>query len=156
MHYSKTFYAGMGIAISLVAAGCSQSSDSGAKSVTSSAAAPAAAAAPLRSLVPDPTGTTHTSGPDTIAANGIHLYYTVNGVPADVMKTYRAALEAKGWTVTTIVSSNGGPNGGGGATYTGTHGDNYGVFDGGRDSSTYLNVCAWPSKPAEPNCSKSN
>ena len=41
----------------------------------------------------------------------------------------------------------------GGATYTGTHGDAYGVFDGGGyQNTTYLDVCAWPSKPANPNC----
>ena len=57
-------------------------------------------------------------------------------------------------TVTTIITSGG--SGGGGATYTGTHGEAYGVFDGGGfNTTTYLDVCAWPTKPAEPNCSRS-
>lgn len=79
----------------------------------------------------------------------------MTGSPTDVVAAYKTALEGKGWAVTTIVSSDGGPGGGGGATYTGTHGDNYGVFDGGGfGTETFLNVCAWPTKPAQPNCSR--
>jgi hypothetical protein len=154
-------YAGIAIAVGLVASGCASSSDSGAKS--SGGSAPSASAAPntnptqLQSLVPVPAGSNHTDGPDTISDNGIHLRFVVNSAPADVMSAYKAALAAKGWAVTTIVSSTGGPSGGGGATYTGTKGENYGVFDGGGWSgATYINVCAWPTKPAEPNCSRSN
>ena len=140
-------------------AGCSSGSDSGAKgsassAATSTSAAAAASPAQLQALVPTPAGTVQTYGPDTIANNGIHLNFKVTGSPTDVVKAYKAVLEDKGWTVTTIVSSSGGSGGGGGATYTGTHGDNYGVFDGGGfGTETYLNVCTWPAKPAEPNCS---
>lgn len=139
-------------AIGLVA-GCSSGSDSSTKSSTSSAAS--ASPAQLQALVPTPAGTAQTWGPDTIADNGIHLSFKVTGSPTDVVAAYKTALEGKGWAVTTIVSSDGGPGGGGGATYTGTHGDNYGVFDGGGfGTETFLNVCAWPSKPAQPNCSR--
>ncbi|AFM15172.1 hypothetical protein Mycch_0349 [Mycolicibacterium chubuense NBB4] len=107
----------------------------------------------LPALVPAPAGATATPTPDTIADNGIHLHYQVNGAPADVMNAYKSALKDKGWTVTTIVTSGGG--GGGGATYTGTNGDSYGVFDGGGyGSTTYVDVCAWASKPDEPNCTR--
>ena len=139
-------------AIGLVA-GCSSGSDSSTKSSTSSAAS--ASPAQLQALVPTPGGAAQAWGPDTIADNGIHLSFKVTGSPTDVVAAYKTALEGKGWAVTTIVSSDGGPGGGGGATYTGTHGDSYGVFDGGgMGTETYLNVCAWPAKPAQPNCSR--
>lgn len=141
-----------------LASGCSSASDSGAKGSSSAAptgTASAASPAQLQALVPTPAGTAQTYGPDTIADNGIHLSFKVAAAPSDVVTAYKAALEGKGWTVTTIVSSVGGSDGGGGATYTGTHGDSYGVFDGGGfGKETYLNVCTWPAKPAQPNCSR--
>jgi len=107
--------------------------------------------APLPSLIPTPANSQQTKGPDTIADNGIHMYFQVNGSPNEVMAAYKSALEGKGWAVETIVTS------GGGATYTGTHGDAYGVFDGGGfNTSTYIDVCSWPSKPANPNCARSD
>ncbi|SEA92343.1 MULTISPECIES: hypothetical protein [unclassified Mycobacterium] len=138
-------------------AGCGGKADSGAKGSSSSASTSTSAPAPaeLQALVPTPGGTAQTWGPDTIADNGIHLSFKVTGAPTEVVTAYKAALEGKGWAVTTIVSSDGGPGGGGGATYTGTHGDSYAVFDGGgMGTETYLNVCAWPAKPAQPNCSR--
>ncbi|MEZ0051525.1 hypothetical protein ABIA30_002533 [Mycobacterium sp. MAA66] len=165
MRRTTLFGAGAVIAVSLIASGCSHPADSGSTPSGSSAtsapspSAPAAAggAAQLQSLVPTPVGTQRTDGPDPVADNGIHLHFAVGGAPAEVMDAYKAALQAKGWSLTTIVSSVGGPGGGGGATYTGTHGDNYAVFDGGGWSDgTHVNVCAWPAKPAEPNCSRSN
>jgi hypothetical protein len=101
--------------------------------------------------VPTPANSQATKGPDRIADNGIHLHFQVNGSPSDVMSAYKAALQGKGWAVTTIVTSAGA--GGGGATYTGTNGNAYGVFDGGGfNTSTFIDVCAWPAKPANPNC----
>ena len=67
------------------------------------------------------------------------------------MDSYKAALEAKGWTVSVLNAGGGG--GGGGATYTGTNGNAYGVFaGGGYGGSTDLDACAWPSKPSNPDC----
>ncbi len=110
--------------------------------------------AQLPSLVPAPADTQTTKGPDSIPNNGIRLHYQVNGAPNDVLNAFKAALESKGWVVTTIVTSDG-PGGGGGATYTGTNGSAYGVFDGGGyNSTTYLDVCAWPEQPANPNCTR--
>ena len=159
MQHPAKLCAGMVIAISLAASGCSHTSDSATES--SGASTPAASAtqnsspAQLQALVPVPAGTNHTDGPDTISDNGIHLHFVVGGAPAEVMKAYRAALTSSGWAVTTIVSSDGAPGGGGGATYTGTKADSYGVFDGGGwGGATYVNVCAWTSKPAEPDCSR--
>jgi hypothetical protein len=117
---------------------------------TSTAASDGAAVA---SLLPTPADVQQSRGPDEIADGGIHLHYQVNGSPTDVMTAYKNALQSKGWTVTTIITSGGG--GGGGATYTGVHGDAYGVFDGGGYANkTYIDVCSWPAKPANPNCSR--
>ena len=150
--------AALALAVGLTGTACS-SSDSGSKSASSSAASTTTSAAPvdaskLPGLVPAPANTQDTKGPDSIADNGIHLKFAVTGEPVDVMAAYKAALKDKGWTVTTIVTSGG--EGGGGATYTGTNGGAYGVFDGGGfNTSTYINVCAWPTKPADPNCTRS-
>jgi hypothetical protein len=159
------------MAIGLVASACSgsntgtqttgvttstASSTSAAATTTSPATATTTPSgnAQLQSLIPTPANSQQTKGPDGIPDGGIHLHFQVNGSPTDVMDAYKTALEGKGWSVTTIVtSSNGG--GGGGATYTGTQGDAYGVFDGGGfASTTYVNVCTWPSKPSNPNCSR--
>lgn len=158
MRYPIQLCAGVVVAISLAATGCSKSPDSGAKdSAGSPASTPSVSPVQLQALVPVPAGSSHTDGPDAISNNGIHLRFVTKGAPADVMNAYKAALTARQWNVTTIVSSSGGPGGGGGATYTGTKGDNYGVFDGGGwGDTTYLNVCTWPAKPAEPNCSRQN
>lgn len=146
----------------LIAPACSNSSSSAdtttttptSAAVTSSSKTPPSNGA-LQSLLPTPANTQRTDGPDAIGDSGIHLHFVVNGSPAEVVEAYKTALEDKGWAVTTIVSSGGG--GGGGATYTGTHGDSYGVFDGGGyGDTTYFSVCAWPSKPANPNCSRAN
>jgi len=135
--------------------GASASSSSQATTSATKSSPPAASgnAAQLPALIPTPANSQQTKGPDNIADNGIHMYFQVNGMPTDVMNAYKAALEGKGWSVSTIMSSGGG--GGGGATDTGTHGDAFGVFDGGGyNSTTYIDVCAWPSKPMNPNCTR--
>jgi hypothetical protein len=166
--------AAVALAVGLVASACGGSSDSGSKTTTeaptsatssssssSSAAATttsgAATAAPggadLQSLLPTPPNSQQTKGPDNIADSGIHKFFQVNGSPSDVMNAYKTALEGKGWQVSTVVTSGGG--GGGGTTYTGTNGDAYGVFDGGGyNATTYVDVCAWPTKPANPTCNR--
>jgi hypothetical protein len=150
----------LAMAVGLTGTACS-SSDSGSKapaatsSASTTASGPAVGTDQLPALVPTPANSQGTRGPDSIADNGIHLHFQVNGSPSDVLTAYKAALQDKGWAVTTIVTS-GGP-GGGGATYTGTHGDAYGVFDGGGfNTTTYVDVCAWPAKPANPNCTRSD
>lgn len=151
----RGFYlaAAVAVAVALTGTGCS-SSDSGTKaSPATSSTGAAVASSQLPALVPTPANSQPPVGPDSIGDNGIHLHFQVNGAPIDVMTAYKAALEAKGWAVTTIVSSGGA--GGGGATYTGTNGNAYGVFDGGGfKTTTYIDVCAWPAKPANPNCTR--
>ncbi|MBU9765680.1 hypothetical protein FR943_17740 [Mycobacterium sp. TNTM28] len=147
------FIAAMTIGLAVTA--CSSATETTTQAATDTAHATSAAsgAEQLTSLLPTPGDVRQTTGPDDIADGGIHLHYQVHGAPNDVMAAYTSALEAKGWALTTIISSSGG--GGGGATYTGTHDDAYGVFDGGGYAdSTYIDVCAWPAKPANPNCSR--
>lgn len=144
------------LAAGLLTTACGGSSNPGTASSATGSPTPAStvAAADLPALVPTPAQATVTKGPDGIADGGIHLHFQADGAPAEVMAAYEKALRDKGWQVTTIITSGG--SGGGGATYTGTHGEAYGVFDGGGfNTTTYLDVCAWPTKPAEPNCSRS-
>lgn len=104
--------------------------------------------------MPTPANTATTKGPDAIADDGVHLHFQVDGAPAAVMDAFKTDLTGKGWDVTTIVTS-AGEGGGGGATYTGTNGDAYGVFDGGGyQNKTFIDVCTWPTKPAVPTCNR--
>ncbi|WP_163694411.1 hypothetical protein [Mycolicibacterium sarraceniae] len=148
--------AALAMAVGLTGTACS-GSDSGkssASSASTSASAAPVAADKLPGLVPTPANTKDTKGPDSIADNGIHLHFEVGTAPTDAMAGFKAALTDMGWAMTTIVTS-GGP-GGGGATYTGTNGAAYGVFDGGGfNTTTFINVCVWPTKPADPNCTRS-
>jgi len=148
--------AALAVAVGLTGTACSSSDSSKSSSSSASTTASAAPVAPdqLPGLVPTPANSQETKGPDSIADNGIHLNFKVNGSPSDVMDGFKAALKDKGWDVTTIVTSVGA--GGGGATYTGTNGAGYGVFDGGGfNTTTFINVCVWPTKPADPNCTRS-
>lgn len=150
------------LAVGLVASGCNSSSStatstpSTTRAPTASSQAPAtttttSGSASLQSLIPTPANTARTDGPDGVQNNGTHLHFLVNGSPTDVMGAYKTALEGQGWSVT--VESSGGGGGGGGATYTGTNGNAYGVFTGGGyGGTTDIDACAWPSKPAKPNC----
>ncbi|MBB3605954.1 hypothetical protein FHT40_005643 [Mycolicibacterium sp. BK556] len=144
--------AAVALAVGLTGTACGKS-DTGSTATSTSSAAPVAADQ-LPGLVPTPANTGDKKGPDSIGDNGIHLHFEVNSPPSDAMAAFKSALTDKGWAVTTIVTS-GGP-GGGGATYTGTNGAAYGVFDGGGfNTTTFINVCVWPSKPADPNCTRS-
>lgn len=142
------------LALSLIGSGCAKPSEAPVAETKTPAGQTASTSTDLKTLVPAPANATVTKGPDSIADGGSHLYFEVNGAPSDVMAAFKSALEGKGWAVTTIVSSGNG-SGGGGATYTGTHGDAYGVFDGGGyKTTTYIDVCTWPAKPANPNCNR--
>jgi hypothetical protein len=136
------------MAVGLVASACGSSPNSATKTTPTTAAQ-------LQSLIPTPANTQRTDGPTSIPDNGIHMHFLVNGSGTDVLDAYKTALEGKGWAVTVV--SSGGWGGSGGATYTGTQGDTYGVFGGGGSGSTTdIGACAWPAKPANPNCGGSN
>lgn len=152
------------VTVGIVASGCSPTKEA-ASTATSTSAATTASSAPaattpapaptdLKSLVPTPANTAVTKGPDAIPNDGVHLHFQVNGAPAEVMAAFKTDLAGKGWDVTTVVTSSG-DGGGGGATYTGTNGAAYGVFDGGGYAAkTFVDVCTWPTKPAEPKCDR--
>jgi len=160
------------MAIGLIAAGCGSSSDSGTatetKTVTVSpgdtattdattrAGQPtpttaANAGTDLQSLIPTPADTNDTDGPASVQENGVRMHFEVSGAPGATMDSYKTALEDKGWSVT--VRNAGGGGRGGGATYTGTNSDAYGVFTGGGYSSTTdIDACVWPTKPSNTDC----
>lgn len=141
------------------ASGCNRPADMAAPTATSTsgvAQAPASVgAADLAALVPTPANTVTTKGPDPLAENGIHRYFEVGGPPDQVMNAFKTALEGKGWQITTTNSHSGGE--GGGATFTGTLGEAYGVFDGGGyQAKTFIDVCTWPKKPSNADCRHSS
>src|ERR1700739_3974343 len=115
------------MAIGLVASGCGNSHNSATKTTPSTAAQ-------LQLLIPTPANTQRTDGPTSIPDSGIHMHFLVNGPATGVLDAYKTALEGKGWAVTVVAS--GGWGGAGGATYTGTQGDTYGVFSGGGTGSS--------------------
>jgi hypothetical protein len=162
------------LAVGLVTAACGGSGESGSKTVTETVSASATSttaaatsttssapamtgtgSADLQSLVPTPADNQRTDGPEPIQESGVHKHFLVNGSPSEVMDAYKTALEGSGWTLT--VESSGGGGEGGGATYTGTNGDAYGVFvGGGYANTTDVNSCAWPAKPSNANCGSNN
>jgi hypothetical protein len=149
----KTYVAvAAAVALGLAASGCSSPTNS----ATEASAATSMSSAPqLQALIPTPAHTQRTDGPDTVSDGGIHLHFLVNGSSTDVMDAYKTALEGKGWTVTVV--SSGGWQGAGGATFTATQGDTYGVFSGGgKQADADVSACAWPSKPAQPHCGGGN
>lgn len=148
---SRNIYAlaAAAMAIGLVGSACGSSPNS-ATTTTSPASA-----TQMQSLIPTAANTQRTDGPTSIPDSGIHMHFLVNGGGTDVLNAYKTALEGKGWTVTVLSSGGWGPSGG--ATYTGTQGNTYGVFGGGGNGSTTdVSACAWPSKPANPNCDGSS
>jgi hypothetical protein len=137
------------VAIGLTASACGSASPSATKTPSP------APATQLQALIPTPASTQRTDGPESIPNNGIQMHFLVKGSSTDVLDSYKTALEAKGWAVTVV--SSGGWQGDGGATYTASQGDTYGVFTGGgADGATDVKACAWPSKPANPNCGGGN
>lgn len=121
---------------------------------TTTAAGPTmAAGTDLRSLIPTPSKTNRTDGPDPVHDNGIHLHFLVRGSPTDVMSAYKTALLGMKWTL--IVDSSRGGAGGGGATYTASNGNAFGVFTGGGfGNTTDVDACAWPSEPVKKDCGR--
>lgn len=136
------------VALGLAASACSSPTNS---ATTTSSPTAAIQAIQLQSLIPTTANTQRTDGPDMIPDNGVSMHFLVNGASTGVMDAYKTALQGKGWTVTVVAS--GGWQGAGGATYTATQGDIYGVFTGGGTEVTSdVRACVWPSKPANPNC----
>lgn len=160
------------LATGLIAAGCGSSSDSSTVTETKTVTASSTQTAPtdtttsteqptttttagadtdLQSLIPTPANTQETDGPDSIRENGVHMHFKVDGAPVTTMDAYQADLESRGWAVT--VRNSGGGDRGGGASYTATNGDAYGVFTGGgHGTRTHIEACVWPTMPSNTEC----
>lgn len=158
--YSRPGVLAAALILGLAVSGCARSTDA---PPAATSAPPASSASPagqapsgaddLAALVPAPANTTTTKGPDPIADNGVHRYFEVNGAPTEVMNDFKTSLQGKGWELTPVSSRSGGERDGGGTTFIGTLGEAYGVFEGGGyQSTTYIDVCTWPQKPANPDC----
>lgn len=77
--------------------------------------------------------------------------YSTPAAPATVIKSYKQALTAAGWSVT---GSGGGSHGGG---FQATSGPKYLSFNaGGPQGTTYVSVCVWPAKPNDDHCGDNN
>lgn len=82
---------------------------------------------------------------------GTHIYYTSRQSAQDVMSAYRSTLEADGWTIDSM--GGGGSAWGGNAGLTASKGAEYLVMSiGGETGATNIDLCVWPSKPADDNC----
>ena len=148
--------------LGLAASGCARTTEAPPAATSAPPATSASAAGPapsgaddLAAMVPTPANTALAKGPDPIADNGVHRYFEVNGAPNEVMSAFKIALQGKGWELTPVSSRDGDDRDGGGATFIGTLGEAYGVFEGGGyQSTTYIDVCTWPQKPTNPDCKR--
>ena len=158
-----TLFAATTLALTL--AGCAESESPQADQTTPVSAAPETTTAQaavalttdeLSSLIPAPAEAKQTRGPDRIADDGVHVHFLVDGAPDQVMDGYQSALEGQGWQITVIsTSSADNERGGGGAIFTGAQSGAYSVIDGGGwAGQTFIDVCAWPTKPAKPVCDR--
>ena len=93
---------------------------------------------------------------DAIQGGGTHTYYTFATTDyASLVTTATTALTAAGWTVASTGNSGYGQYGGGGSTVT--KGVRYATFDvGSSGTRTYMDVCVWPTKPANTNCGQNS
>jgi len=104
----------------------------------------------FKSLIPTPANTQRTDSPASVGNTSIHLHFLVNGRQATFWARTRprSRVRAGWWPSRVQVAGRTG-----GATYTATRGNTYGVFSGGgSDSTTDVNARTWPSKPSNRNC----
>jgi len=137
------------------------SSGSGSSTATTGAMnSTTSSAASTTSLTPycPPTNVAATqTGTKAIGSGGTETDYSVTTVKySDLLAGCQTGMTQNGWTVTS--SGGGGANsqyGGGGLSAI--KGSSYAAVEAGSGGSTvYLNVCVWPSKPADTNCGNNN
>ncbi len=137
------------------------SSGSGSSTATTGAmSSTTSSAASTTSLTPycPPTNVAATqTGTKAIGSGGTETDYSVTTVKySDLLAACQTGMTQNGWTVTS--SGGGGANsqyGGGGLSAI--KGSSYAAVEAGSGGSTvYLNVCVWPSKPADTNCGNNN
>lgn len=121
-----------------------------APATTSAAPATTTTAAVANQSAPVLSGATQ-QAQDALAGGGQHVYYVSSEGFGQVVAGYEATLQAAGWTVQG--SGGGGYGGYGGGGFTATHGASYLVVNaGGGNGVTHIDVCVWPSRPADDNC----
>ena len=106
---------------------------------------------------PSPKVAATQTGTKAIGSGGTETDYSVTTAKySDLLAVCQTGMTQNGWTVTS--SGGGGANsqyGGGGLSAT--KGSSYAAVEAGSGGSTvYLNVCVWPSKPADTNCGNNN
>jgi hypothetical protein len=100
--------------------------------------------------VPDPPNST-ALGAGAIASGGQKASFTTPADPSAVIASYRQTLPGSGWTVTGAGGA--GSSHGGGAGLQATNGQRYlSINAGGPAGTTFVNICVWPSKPADDHC----
>ena len=123
----------------------------------SSTTSPAASTTSLTPYCPPTNVAATQTGTKAIGSGGTETDYSVTTVKySDLLSICQIGMTQNGWTVTS--SGGGGANsqyGGGGLSAT--KGSSYAAVEAGSGGSTvYLNVCVWPSKPADTNCGNNN
>ena len=82
---------------------------------------------------------------------GTHTLYRSTEAAGDVIRAYQATLQSDGWTI--VSSGGGGGSYGGGGGLTATKGAQYLVLSaGGPVGSTNIDLCVWPTRPADDDC----
>jgi hypothetical protein len=150
------------IGLALLMAGCS--SGGSAAPTTTAAGTPTTAASKtadtavttVTNLSPACPGSGSPASSDAVHGGGTHTYYTLATTDyASVVTNCNSALTAAGWTVASTGNNGYGRYGGGGSTVT--KGARYAVFAvGSSGSRTYMDVCVWPSRPANTNCGQNS
>ena len=125
---------------------------SGGATATTASTAARAATITGRDLAPACPSSGTPAATDAIASGGTHTSYTFATTDyASIVTACDSGLRAAGWTVTSTGGGGYGQYGGGGGTAT--KGSVYGTFDvGSSGSGSYLDVCVWPTRPADTNC----
>ena len=145
----------VGLAVLLTA--CSSGGSSSSATTTTVAAARktstgGTSATTVTDLAPACPSSGSPSSTDAIPGGGTHTHYTFATTDyASIVTACDSGLRAAGWTVTSTGGGGYGQYGGGGGTAT--KGSVYGTFDvGSSGSGSYLDVCVWPTRPADTNC----
>jgi hypothetical protein len=90
-------------------------------------------------------------GTEAVSSGGQQASYSTSANPGAVIDSYKQALPAAGWTVTSSGGSVG--SSGGGAGLQATNGPKYlSINAGGPAGMTFVHVCVWPVHPKDDHC----
>jgi hypothetical protein len=107
-------------------------------------------------LAPACPGSGSPASSGAVQGGGTHTSYSFATTDyASIVTACDAALRAAGWTVASTGTGGSGRYGGGGSTVT--KGTRYATFDvGSSGARAYLDVCVWPTRPADTNCGQNS